>query len=577
MGALGILFLIVLLVAQPWGLRGQITALGLEIEAAREITLPHFFMRLKSTESGLYFRSSLVQTVAMIGLYVLLLTLYPSLRQDNVLFLLFVAGAANCLLATANILNGYMRRELGPVLTDDAGNPIVVDGMRERGPDRWVHPYAIHPSLCRPSWWLVYTMVAWLVLGVYIIYLGLGVVDDRLVLSLGASAAVMAWIPIKAFSVLASWFADRGISLGEWVLTAVTDVLPANIRARIPRDGVDVLNQQRIKAFLDEYPNLLVIMWLPWFFATIWSMNGLVSVAFAATTSLAAVVSLAYTVLGEGEKVRENTKKIIGWIWAYGKYATLFVCGLGALFQFSEGARMTWDGYGNIMAGIEPLFTLGMAWWKYALIAAGCLIAAKYVLKGEKRLTGHLSYVWKAPLVVLIIVAAVCLIAPFAIMSGHRECKLGKSYPSTTDLPVGLETPSAQFHRMDNTDKQVLVITVYAREKNAKGVVEFPQATSRALRINRYAPSEVDPHYNDEGKLVGGLKGFNEKVQVPLRRSTKSESCGEGCVHWRYEARVMSLTGSEAGSYSVLMRNAPYGQVEEKLDQTFGNKVSSTP
>ncbi len=574
---LGILFLIVIFIAQPFGLREQFQALGLEIEAAREITLPHMFRRFKSIESGIYFRSSLVQTVAMIGLYALLITLYPGLWQDQTLFVLFVVGAANCLFATANLLNGHMRRELGQVMTDAAGNQILIDGIPERHPDRWLHPYALHPTLCRPSWWLVYTMIVWLVLGVYIIHLGLSVVDDRLALALGASATCMAWIPIKVFSVLASWSADKGIGLGEWALTTFADVLPANIRSRIPVGGVDVLNQQRIKAFLDQYPNLLVIMWLPWFFATIWSMNGLVSVAFAATTALAAVSSLAYTVLGEGEKVKENTKKVVGWIWAYGKYVSLFVCGLGVFFQFSEGARMTWDEYGNKMAGITPFVTLGMAWWKYVLIAIGCLVAAKYIWKGEKKMTGKLAYLVKLPVLACLIVAAICLIAPFSILGGHREWRLGKSYPDTIGTPVGLETPSAEFRPVDGTGKQELVITVYTHEKGAKGVVEFPQATARALRINKYAPSDVDPYLNDKGEWVGGLKKFSEKVQIPLRRATKPESCGTDCVHWRYEARVTSLTGGESGRYSVLMRNAPLGQVEEKLDQSFGGKISSTP
>jgi hypothetical protein len=562
MGFIGLFLIVALLIAQPFGLHEQLHALGLEIDYALNNNLPWIVRRAKSITVQRLWAPSILIELALFVWYFTLLKAMPSKECDMLLVVLVGISAMQFPFHIWNWLNGRIRRIEGHEADEDA----------------WERPLGYRTAACVPHWWAVFTASMWLVQGVYTIVLGIQA-GDRLVIGLGIVSVLVCWTTLKIAAEVFAWLVLKGTGLGEWALTTALRLpgIPAEIRASVPQGGVNVLEQEKIAAALRKYVNLLAVAWCPFVAAVIWFPDPVVGIAFAAATTLAAGFSLAYVSYGGGEEVDASTKRTIGWLWKYGKIITLFICGLGTLLQFSEGARMTWDEYGNIMAGITPILVLGLAWWKYVLITIACLVVAKFVWKGEKKLTGKWGYAWKIPFAVALVIAGVSFLAPFAIMSGSREVSLGRKYPDTTKLPVGLEVPTAQFRPMDNTGKQELVITVYAREQNAKGVVEFKQAAARTLGINKYAPADVDPYPNSKGEMVGGLKGFSEKVQIPLRRSTEPESCGGECMHWRYEAVVPSLSGNESGRYSVLMRNAPYGQVEEKLDQPFGNRVSSRP
>lgn len=550
---MGALILAFLLVFQPGEIRNQLHAISLELQVALEIGLPRFLRRVGSMLSGAFLYLEALLFVLFLIISGTVWYCHPELMKDQLLMRLFLAvGLVSPLFAIWNRLHGYMRRVRG----------------HEDDPDAWEHPYALRPWLSKPVLWLVFSTVSWLVLGFYLTRLGLPArADDRLIFGLGGGAFVLGWLHIKVLGTIAGAFLDLGFSLGEFVLTVVLDLpgIPATIRTRIPAGGFDIVNEDRMRVVLTEGPDVLITASVPWFVFTLWVWGDAIDQVLIVTTLITSGVSLVYMLLGEVAKVQERTKNTIGWIWKHGTWISLVVFILGAIFREMLSAAFEYGG--NVLSGITPYNVLTGRWWHYILTAMVLGLVAKIIWSVcDKKVTHKLwKYAWKIPFFATLIVILECIVAPLLIMGGHREWSLPKRYPSTTLAPVGLEVPVATFRDMDKTGKQELVITVMAREKNAKGVVEFPQESARRLGITKFLPAAVDD-----------LKAFNEKVQVPLRRSPEAETCGTSEC-WRYEAVVPSLKGDEFGRYAVVMRNAPYGQVEEKLDQPFGNKLSSTP
>ncbi|MFA6406681.1 MAG: hypothetical protein WCW34_04140 [Patescibacteria group bacterium] len=461
-------------------------------------------------------------------------------------------------------MNGYMRRKEG----------------QEEDPDAWEHPWALHPWFSKPLLWLVLSAASWLVLGFYLTRLGLPArTNDKVIYALGGAVFVIGWLHIKVICTIAGAFQDEGFSLGEFVLTVVLDLpgIPVAIRERIPHGGLDIVNEDRTRVILTEGPDVIIMASTPWFFISLWVWNNEIDLVLIAITLIASSLSLIYMLLGEVEKVRQRTKNTIGWLWKYGTWISVAVLISGALLK--EMLSDAFEYGGNVLCGITPYNWLTGRWWHYILTAMVLGLIARIIWGVcDKRVKGKWVLAWKLPFFALLLIVLECLVAPLAIMGGHRAWSLPKRHPSTTDKPVGLEVPVATFRDMDKTDKHELVITVLAREKDAKGVVEFPQESGRRLGLTKFAPIDVDSYYDEKGKLVEGLRGFKENVQIPLRRAPKStpEGCKPTECKWLYEAVVPSLKGNEFGRYAVIMRNS-LGRVEEKLDQPFGNRLAGKP
>jgi len=561
-----IAILLGVLLAGPYGIREQLHALGLKLDVALEEDLPWAIKRLKSLVVGRLIVPSVVLALAEIAwLWALYQEMPEILKRDS------LASWIQCLLdrvKDANLKHGL--ETLGLIITlkiTDTGLRLALASvfllamfavwnyanghlrrMRDRdgnvltGEYDWELPHGIRTSLSLPHWWAVLTPMVWLVQGVYVVVLGIAA-EDRTVFTLGLTSLAVFWAMGKVGIEVTSWLVLKGTGLAEWVLTNVPKLpgFPKALKDAIPPGGVNILEQEKIAAGLRKYWNYFGISWLPFAAATFWFTDAVVAIAFASATILASVFSLAMTSLGEGEKVEKATKDTTEFFWKWGKVITLLICGLGMLFQFSETARMSHDNWGNMMAGITPILVFTLKPGYYALIALGPGLVLWIIGAAFAKASGIWGKTVQAMKAFLALGMVYCIVAIVAVVCKQPSLGLARRYPATAENPVGLSTPTAQFRTMDN-GKQDLVLTVFSRVKQAKGVVEFDEATAKRLGVPQ---------------------------QVPVRTFTALADCGtEKCR--QHQVVVRNLTGAEAGSYTFVMRNNPFGQVEETAKHAFG-------
>ncbi len=381
-------------------------------------------------------------------------------------------------------------------------------------------------SCSLPHVWAIYVMVM-LYAACLRVFVEAMVVGDSWLAALSYVPWLLAGAMIMVVAEATAWMWKKAVKAVEHIATRVSwlsAILPGDtLRWAVEHLRIDLFDEEGDARFLREvYWSLCFFAPLPLMAVAFWIPNDSLAAVVAAATVFGTYTAGLFMKRGKKDVVEENTTKVVGFFYNYGKWITVAV-----LFLMS--ASVEWDELMNRLVGITPAVVIsGKPGWY--IVSAVFLLLVTWIMAKSKKLG--------AVAIVTGIAAVLCMAAPAVrAATGHEALKRTERSGPGAEKPVQMTQPVVEFRPMANGHKE-MVITFYTVARQAKGVVRF------------------DP------ELASQL-GVDQEVQV--KSFGKLVNCGDRRCR-QHEVRIPELTTLPHGSFKVVMRHWLSVEVGE---QTF--------
>lgn len=404
--------------------------------------------------------------------------------------------------------------------------------MAEEDSRVFVRGFSTRASL--PQVWVMYVM-ALLYASCLYVHIHALMVEDRWLVVLSFVPWFMAGALVGVMVEVLAWLGNYGIKGLEFAVTKVAwlkAMLPGDTLKSVQNLRVDLFNEEAYAKFLREgYWSLCFFAPLPYMAVIFWIPNIGIAAVVASASVMATITAVFFMKRGKQGVVEENTTKVVGFFYNYGKWITVVVL-------LILGSTVEWNSFMNRLVGITPVVVIsGKPGW-YVVFALVFLFVMWIAWQGAAKFKGVAETILKPVALFAGVVAVLCLVAPVVRAATERESlKLPELSGPEAEKPVQMTAPVVEFRPMANGHKE-MVITFYTVARQATGVVRF------------------DP------KLASQL-GVDQEVQVKSFRELVS--CGQQRCR-QHEVRIPELTTLPHGSFTVVMRHWLSVEVGE---QTF--------